>query len=134
MKRTINYAAIVISILLFVSMFLPRYSWAFRVPQETQEEALRVQVQNLSDSVRAERTAIIIILVILLISVATNVLLILNQWRIQRQVSESLDAIRSVNMIKETAARFSVERARRIPGSSDDREDAEDIQILRSGF
>lgn len=134
MKQTINYATIVISILLFVMMISARYSWAFRVPQETQEEALRVQINNLSDSVRAERTAIIIILVILLLSVATNVLLILSQWRIQRQVSESLDAIRSVNIIKETAARFSVERARRIPGSSDDREDAEDIQILRSGF
>jgi|GEM_PF-4649852 len=138
MKRALNSAVIAASILLFFLILPARSSCAFRLPQETQEEALRVQVQNLNDSVKAERVGILIILVILVLSAATNVLLIINQFRIQKQVSESLEAIRTVNMIKETAARFSIERARTIPGGPEDGDDAEsgpdDIQILRSGF
>jgi len=135
MKRSYDCRAVISLVLFLVIVVLAGSCWAFKVPQETREEALNVQVQGLTDTVKAERTVIILLLVVLLISIATNVLLILNQWRLQRQVSESLEAIRSVNLIKETAARFSVESTRKMKGDRDEDETGpDDIQILRSGF
>jgi NADH:ubiquinone oxidoreductase subunit 5 (subunit L)/multisubunit Na+/H+ antiporter MnhA subunit len=135
MKQSYDCRAVIPLVIFLVIVALASSSWAFKVPQETREETLNVQVQSLTDTVKAERMVVILLLVVLLISIVTNVLLILNQWRLQRQVSESLEAIRSVNLIKETAARFSVESTRRIKGDMDEDETGpDDIQILRSGF
>jgi hypothetical protein len=135
-------SALMLLIMLSLIVTLSDASHAFRVPYQNGEEGLRAQVKSQEDTINAQRISLIIALVALVASITANVLLVMTIWRTQKQVSESLDAIRNVNLLKETAVKFSAastrstdEIARRFHDKDPDKDtDGDDIEIVRSGF
>jgi hypothetical protein len=133
MKREIVAMA---ALLIFIFAF--GGAWAFKVPHDSPEDLLKDQNRQLNETIKAQYWAIILLCIIILFSLVVNIFLFLSLWRAQKQASDSLDTVRNINLMKETAIKIAGS-ARRSEGeiikdlASEDLDSAE-IKIVRSGF
>jgi len=123
---------------LLLLLFAAANAWAFRLPPENADEFYRAQISQLTDTIAAQRWAILILCVTTVLSLAVTLFLCLSLWKSQKQTSETLESVRNINLMKETAVQIASSARRKeeqiIKDIADEDLDDVEIKIVRSGL
>jgi hypothetical protein len=123
---------------LLLLLFAAANAWAFRLPPENADELYRAQINQLTDTIAAQRWAILILCVTTVLSLAVTLFLCLSLWKSQKQTSEAMESVRNINLMKETAVQIASSARRKeeqiIKDIADEDLDDVEIKIVRSGL
>jgi len=113
-------------------------AWAFRLPPESPDDLYKAQIRQLSDTVSAQRWAILILCIIVILSLVVSIFLFLSLWKSQRQTIATLESVRNINLMKETAVQLASSARRReeqvVKDIAEEDLDDVEIKIVRSGL
>jgi hypothetical protein len=126
----------------FLNMLVPAPAAAFRLPG-ADSEAGTSYTRILIEQVDGLRTVLIILLVLVILSVTSNILISLAMFRTQEALRQALNTVQQVDILKDTArqlVRAPTATIGSLPGTAagenKDFEDIrpEDIEILKTGL
>ncbi len=142
MKKLFSTCFILLVLPVFLNMLAPAPAAAFRLPGADSESGTSY-TRILIEQVEGLRTILVILLVLVILSVTSNILISLAMFRTQEALREALNTVQQVDILKDTArqlVRAPTATIGSLPGTASgenkDFEDIrpEDIEILKTGL